>query len=239
MSNNTDKSSRPSSADYPVDPAERSHQEARLRKAAAAGASASKSPISALRLQLPSSQPATQKVAEPQTTLPKPAASPEASETSDAPSAPQITTDEILAQLRKISAWAELQRKLTKWSLIFLAAFIPVVIGSFLLMERQLKPNLEDNLSPHAADWYDVERNVRLGDFEKAIAIGEELILKTPQSPEAHERLARAYLAAGNLEKAKEHYAEAFRLFPSEENEKLLRAIENRVKAGIPLDSRP
>lgn len=75
---------------------------------------------------------------------------------------------------------------------------------------------------------------IRLGDFEKAIAIGEELILKTPQYPEAHERLARAYLAAGNLEKAKEHYAEAFRLFSSEENEKLLSAIEKRVKADKP-----
>ena len=34
MSNNPEKSTRPSSADYPVDPAERSSQEARLRKAA-------------------------------------------------------------------------------------------------------------------------------------------------------------------------------------------------------------
>jgi len=235
MSNNPEKSTRPSSADYPVDPAERSHQEARLRKAAAAGASASKSPISALRLQLPSSQPASQKVAEPQTTLSKPATSTEtSSETSKGPSAPQITNDEILAELRKISAWVDLQRKLTKWSLIFLAAFVPVAISSFILMERHLQPNLESNRSSQQADWYEVDRAVRLGDFEKAVTIGEELILKTPQYPEAHERLARAYLAAGNLEKAKEHYAEAFRLFPSEENEKLLRAIENRVKADKP-----
>ena len=32
----------------------------------------------------------------------------------------------------------------------------------------------------------------------------------------------------GKVEKAKEHYATAFRLFPSEENEKLLVAIEKR-----------
>ena len=234
MSNNPEKSTRPSSADYPVDPAERSNQEARLRKAAAAGASASKSPISALRLQAPSSLSAAQKLAEPQTTLSKPAALPEAASASDGPSASQPTNDEILAELRKISAWADQQRKFTKWSLIFLAAFVPFVIGSYTLMERQLKPNLESTLSSHPTDWYDVERDVRLGDFEKAIAIGEELILKMPQYPEAHERLARAYLACGNLDKAKEHYAEAFRLFPSEENEKLLRAIETRVKAEKP-----
>ena len=82
----------------------------------------------------------------------------------------------IFAELRKISAWTDLQRKMTKWS----------------------------------------------------------LILKTPQYPEAHRRLAGAYLAAGKVEKASEHYAEAFRLFPSEENEKLLMAIERRSKAEQP-----
>src|SRR5215472_17809445 len=77
MSKNTDKSIRSSNADYPVDPVERSNQEARLKKAAAAGASASSSPISALKFQLPSSSPASQKAAESQTTLSKPAASTE------------------------------------------------------------------------------------------------------------------------------------------------------------------
>jgi hypothetical protein len=46
--------------------------------------------------------------------------------------------------------------------------------------------------------------------------------------------LTGAYLAAGNLERAREHYAEVFRLFSSEENEKLLSAIEKRIKAKRP-----
>lgn len=152
----------------------------------------------------------------------------------DGQSASRVTNDEILAELRKISAWADLQRKMTKWSLVFLAVLVPVVIGIFILLDQHLKTNVESTLAPRQSDWYDVDRNVRLGNFEKAIAIGEELILKTPQFPGAHERLAGAYLAAGNLEKAKEHYTEAFRLFPSEENEKLLSAIEKRVKADKP-----
>src|SRR5262245_16479959 len=122
MSNNPEKSPRPSSADYPVDPAERSHQEARLRKAAAAGASASKSPISALRLQPPPSGSALQQVPESQTTLSNPATSTQtAPETSDGRSAVQIANDEVLAELRKIAAWTDLQRKVTKRSLILLA----------------------------------------------------------------------------------------------------------------------
>ena len=234
MSNNTDKSTRPSSADYPVAPEERSHQQARLRKAAA-GTSASKSPIPGLMLQPPTSVPPSPKIPEPQTTSPNDRTSTEtAPEFSNERSEPRITNDEILAELRKISAWADLQRKMTKWLLIFLAVFVPVVIGVFILLDRHLKTTVESTLTPQRSDWYDVDRNVRLGDFEKAITIGEELIQKTPQDPEAHERLARAYLAAGNLEKAKEHYAEAFRLFPSEGNEKLLSTIEKRVKADNP-----
>jgi tetratricopeptide (TPR) repeat protein len=226
---------RPSSADYPVDPVERTNQEARLRKAAAAGASASKSPIPGLMLQLPSPRPESQKVAEPQTALSKPASLPESATGASADrKAQQANNDEILAELRKISAWADLQRKITRWSLIFLALLVPVAIGIGILMEQHLKTDLESNISPHQPDWYDVDLNVRQGNFEQAIAVGEELILRTPQYPEAHQRLAKAYLAAGKLEKAKEHFAEALRLFPSEENEKLLDAIEKRVKADSP-----
>lgn len=149
-------------------------------------------------------------------------------------SASRVTNDEILAELRKISAWADFQRKLTRWSLLFLAIFVPVVGGIFILLDQHLKTNIESTPDLRQSDWYDVDRNVRLGDFEKAISIGEELILKTPLYPGAHQRLAGVYLAAGNLEKAKEHYAEAFRLFPSEENEKLLSAIEKKVKTDKP-----
>ncbi len=142
--------------------------------------------------------------------------------------------DPILAELRKISAWADMQRKITKLSLIFVAVFIPAMIVFVFLTEHWLKKNAEDIEPRQKPDWYEMDQNVRLGDFDKAIRIGEEFILKTPQYPEAHRRLAGAYLAAGKVGKAREHYAEAFRLFPSDENEKLLRAIDKRRKAENP-----
>jgi tetratricopeptide (TPR) repeat protein len=137
----------------------------------------------------------------------------------------------ILAELRKISAWADMQRKATKRTLIAVAIFVPAMIIFGVLMERRVTTAIEDTASSQKPDWYDVDQNVRHGEFEKAIGIGEELILKTPQYPDAHRRLAGAYLAAGRVEKAREHYAKAFRLFPSEENEKLLIAIDRRIKA--------
>ena len=140
----------------------------------------------------------------------------------------------ILAELRKISAWADRQRKMTKWSLIIVAVFIPALIVFAVVMERREKALLEGVASEKTLDWYDVDQSVRRGDFDKAIGIGEELMQKTPQYPEAHRRLAGAYLAAGKIEEARKHYAEAFRLFPSEENGKLVLAIEKRSEAGNP-----
>jgi hypothetical protein len=57
--------------------------------------------------------------------------------------------------------------------------------------------------------------------------------VKTLFYPEAHRRLAGAYLTSGNPEKARPHYAEAFRLFPSEGNEQSLAVIDTRIRSGV------
>jgi tetratricopeptide (TPR) repeat protein len=142
----------------------------------------------------------------------------------------------ILAELRKIGAWADMQRKITKWSFIAIAAFIPAMVVLGIVMEKRLNKSLQD-VSPHdkteKPTWSDVDWNIRRGNLDEAIRIGEELIQKAPQYPEGHLRLAAAYLAAGTIHKAREHYVQAFHLFPSEENEKLLLAIDRRIKEGV------
>jgi len=141
----------------------------------------------------------------------------------------------ILAELRKVSAWADMQRKITKWSLIFITVFIPALIIFGVVIENYLKDEVADIRSSDKVEkptWTDVDWRTRRGEVDEAIKIGEELIQKTPQYPEGHHRLATAYLAAGKIQKARDHYAEAFRLFPSEENEKLLVAIDKRLKAS-------
>ena len=137
----------------------------------------------------------------------------------------------ILAELRRISAWADMQRKVTKWSLIVVAVAVPVMIVLGLVLEQQFEERIDNLVPAQQSSWYDVDEKVRIGDFEAAIRMGEELISKTPQYPEAHRRLAGAYLAAGKVQQARKHYAELFRLFPSEEYQKLLIAIEKRNRA--------
>jgi tetratricopeptide (TPR) repeat protein len=237
--------SKAASAGCPVEETERISQQERLRKAAAAGAHALKSPLSTSLSRTPLPPTATTRNSQGPPGLTQAAALTEAVPKTEDPSSPEIPAvirrnrepsekEAILVELRKISAWADTQRKTTRWLLISLSALIPALIGFGMLIEQRFKATVEGAPPNHKPDWYEVERNVRSGDFEKAIALGEELIQKAPQYPEAHQRLAGAYLAAGKLDKAREHYAEAFRLFPSEENEKLLNVIEKRNNAEKP-----
>lgn len=133
----------------------------------------------------------------------------------------------ILAELRKISAWADIQRRSSKWSLLVLVVFLS---GAYVF-GPQAVDFWVDRTTKRETRWYDVESNVDLGDFDSAIRIGEEFVQKTPLHPDAHQRLAGAYLAAGKLPEARKHYAEAYRLFPSEQNEKKVIAIDKRIQA--------
>jgi len=136
----------------------------------------------------------------------------------------------VLVELRKISAWADMNRKVTKWTLIFVAVFIPAMILFGVVMTCLEKASMEKVSVPGKADWYDVEQDVRHGDLDEAIRVGEKLIEKSPQFPEGHRRLGMAYLVAGRLQKAREHFAEAVRLLPTEDNEKLLIAVDKRMQ---------
>jgi len=144
-------------------------------------------------------------------------------------------SDPILEELRKISAWADMQRKMMKWSLIFIAVFIPVMILVGVIIENRLKSTFEDITSDitsdSSMDWNTVDRNARRGDFDSAIQMGQKLIERTPLDPEAHRRLARVFLAAGRIQDSERHYAEVYRLFPSEDARELLEAVRKRAQS--------
>jgi tetratricopeptide (TPR) repeat protein len=126
-----------------------------------------------------------------------------------------------------------MQRKWSKWSLIVLAVFIPAMIIFGIVMDNREKAR-ENIKALEKHDWCAVDRNVRLCNIDEAIRIGEEYIQITPQYPLGHYWLAGAYLAAGRIKDAKAHYAEAYRLLPCEEYEKLVIAADKRIKKERP-----
>lgn len=147
--------------------------------------------------------------------------------------------EQILAELKRIAAWADMQRRLTKWSVVFVAIFIPAAIVFSVVMENRLKRSLENTRSPQEHSWYDVDRNLRSGNIDNAVQIGQELIKKTPLSPDSHTRLANAYLTKGDLTNAVTHYREAVRLFPSKNNQELLTAATQRIEQENPQPTAP
>ena len=52
--------------------------------------------------------------------------------------------ESILAELRKIAAWADMQRKTTRWALIFAAVFFPAMVIFGVVMEHRMTKKIED-----------------------------------------------------------------------------------------------
>jgi len=142
--------------------------------------------------------------------------------------------EQILAELRKISGWADMQRKITRWTFVVIAVAVPLIaVVGFVLCTRVDRSLAYLQATPRAEEvtWSEFDRSMRRSDMEEAVRIGEILIQKAPQYSEGHHRLALAYLAAGKMEKAKEHFDRAYQLFPSEENGSILNAIQRRLDA--------
>ena len=142
----------------------------------------------------------------------------------------------ILTELKKLSAYADMQRKIAKWTFIFMGVSIPALIIFAIIMDSRLNTSSDDNRPSARKEnptWTDVDWRIRRGEPDEAIRIGEDLIQRAPQYPDGHRLLASAYLAAGKVEQAKEHYLQAFELFPSEEHQRLLAAINRRIEGGF------
>ena len=136
--------------------------------------------------------------------------------------------NEMLSHIEKIAAWADTQRKMSKWAMIFVSIFVPAVVVLIVAVEWHSNRGTETVKKPDS--WSYVSRAITEGDLEKAIRIGKDMIQKTPDYEYGHYRLAYIYLSAGNLEQSRHHFEEAYRIFPSEENKKCLDAINKRIE---------
>jgi cytochrome c-type biogenesis protein CcmH/NrfG len=138
--------------------------------------------------------------------------------------------DELLTEVRKVAAWADMQRKVTKWTLVFVVLFMPTMIAFFFFMNQLAEKAVRETSEPKVS-WGEMYEAASQGRMAKALQIGHTMIGKVPGDPEGHCDLAFVYLKAGNLDQALRHFEEAYRLFPSERNLENLRAMRQRIKA--------
>jgi tetratricopeptide (TPR) repeat protein len=145
-------------------------------------------------------------------------------------------SEQILEELKKISNWAEQQNKNAKIAVSIILAIILLGLGGAFFMDHYIKKTAQDMVAPpiEKKSWYDVRYCMDQAQVESAINIAESLIKKTPDYPDGHTKLGFLYLTAGNLEKAEQHFRQAYALFPSKENKENLDAILIRIK-GVSL----
>ncbi len=144
---------------------------------------------------------------------------------------PEPTPDPTVAELRKIVEFFAFQKRLTKRMLIGVAVAVPIFLVAMVLVERGIDKELSTPVRPieDRTNWAEVDRAMREGDLQKAAERGETMVAKMPQYPVGHEKLGMVYVSTGELKKAEEQFAEAYRLLPTDANRQNLEAIRKRI----------
>jgi len=131
---------------------------------------------------------------------------------------------ELLATLKKISEWADLQKKVTKWSLLSLIPLGIILIATSLYFDRTIKEISSDESKP--AEWYDVTLAERKGDLGKALSIADELLARTPLDFEGHYRKGELLLELGRRDAALESFKKAKEIFPIPKHNDAVEALD-------------
>jgi predicted Zn-dependent protease len=124
---------------------------------------------------------------------------------------------EILAELRKL-------RRTSQWtSAISVLALVGVIVWAFVFVRR--------HEAGQASPWTEVSAAMRQYDYPKALQLTEALAAAHPDDYYPHSYLGYIYLEMGDLAQAETEYSRAYQLWPTEEMQKKLEAIQKR-KAG-------
>jgi cytochrome c-type biogenesis protein CcmH/NrfG len=67
-------------------------------------------------------------------------------------------------------------------------------------------------------------------EFDKAFAMSQRLVAKYPNDPFGYSHLGNISLATGHVKEAESFYARAYSLLPSDDYEKILRALRKRLQ---------
>ena len=137
---------------------------------------------------------------------------------------------EILAELRKQT------HKLTQYNWIGLACILllVVVFGVYIYARQRLYSHPQHQEHDRAPSWSQVEQAMDRLDHQRALSLAKALVERAPNYYYGHSFLGSIYLAMGDTKQAEAQYARAYELFPSEENEKSLRAVRKRLEQSAP-----
>ena len=132
------------------------------------------------------------------------------------------TNSQILQELRKLNRFSR-----SSTILVIVLLFIFIAISSIFMWRSHLRSH---SLQKTVVSWDDVRCMRNSQQFTEALSSAKEIIQKTPDDWYGHSYLGFIYLEMGSLNDAQNEFAIAFKLWPTEENEKNLKAIKKRIE---------
>ncbi|HWL53011.1 MAG TPA: hypothetical protein VNQ90_11285 [Chthoniobacteraceae bacterium] len=137
-------------------------------------------------------------------------------------------SDEILATLKKIEAWTDLQRKIIRWSLWSTLPFVLVMIAFPFLASRYLNQTLKSHSEAASKeyDWYDVSHASRKGDLHKALSMADELLSRHPRDFNGHYQRGEILLMLDERPEALKSFRKAAEIFPLPKYQSAVKALE-------------
>lgn len=133
----------------------------------------------------------------------------------------------LLEELRKQTA---LFKQATKMNLIVSVILGILVIFAIVIYPLAYRGRTAYRAAPQVMDsWQEARNFIEKGDLVSGMAMTQRLISKNPEYYYGYALLGSVYHEMGDLKKAEENYAKAFKLFPIEDNEKTLKAIQKAL----------
>jgi cytochrome c-type biogenesis protein CcmH/NrfG len=132
----------------------------------------------------------------------------------------------ILSELRLLRQSSNFALVVCAVLVVGVAIYLPLRYGS--LSSRQPAQTQTDS-------WEAVRTAIDHIDYDKASAIAERILKRYPNDYYGYSYLGSIALAADRIEEAERHFARAYELLPSEENEKMLRAVRKRIESERPV----
>ena len=139
-------------------------------------------------------------------------------------------TKQILSELQRLRRSNNIAAAVCVLMLVGLAIYIP-------LRFRTLKP--PPSTQQEGDSWRALERARDRFDYDTAAAIAQRIVRRFPNDCYGHAYLGSIALATGHVKEAEGHYARACEILPTDENQRMLRTIQQRLhKDAAPNDAK-
>ena len=145
---------------------------------------------------------------------------------------------DLLAEVKKITAFIEQQKKLRNWAIgISIVIFVGGIIA-LSLMQSSFRKKMQEEIASVAVEqatplsWWDVDRDVKMARIDDALKKANQLIQAAPNNYDGHLKLANIYLMRDELETAEQHFKRAYEIFPTNAHAEYLHAIQTRRQAS-------